>query len=215
MESLSIDNFMTLLVLVFLQAVLGFDNLLYISIESKRVEPEKQAYVRKVGITLAIALRIVLLFVLVKAIESFQTPFLTIKGVYFSTTMNVHALIVLLGGGFIIYTAIKELVHMLSIQNIAHEGDDAPKRSVQSAITWIVIMNLVFSFDSILSAIALTDVFWVMAAAIIVSGVMMIFLADRVSVFLQRNRLYEVLGLFILLLVGIMLLLRGWSFSPP
>ena len=123
--------------------------------------------------------------------------------------MNVHALIVLLGGGFIIYTAIKELVHMLSIQDIAHEGNDAPKRSVQSAITWIVIMNLVFSFDSILSAIALTDVFWVMAAAIIVSGVMMIFLADRVSVFLQKNRLYEVLGLFILLLVGIMLLSEG------
>ena len=185
MDSLSIDNLMTLMVLIFLQAVLGFDNLLYISIESKRVTPDKQAYVRKVGITLAIVLRIALLFALVKAIESFQTPFLTFKSEYFSTTMNVHAVIVLLGGGFIIYTAIKELAHMLSIKDIEHEGDDAPKRSVRGAITWIVIMNLVFSFDSILSAIALTKVFWVMALAIIVSGAMMIFLADTVSVFLQ------------------------------
>ena len=70
-------------------------------------------------------------------------------------------------------------------------------------------MNLVFSFDSILSAMALSDVFWVMASAIIISGVLMIWLADRVSEFLQKNRMYEVLGLFILFVVGIMLLSEG------
>jgi len=70
-------------------------------------------------------------------------------------------------------------------------------------------MNLVFSFDSILSAMALTDVFWVMAIAIIIGGVLMIWLADRVSSFLEQNRMYEVLGLFILFIVGIMLLSEG------
>ena len=70
-------------------------------------------------------------------------------------------------------------------------------------------MNLIFSFDSILSAMALSDVFWVMALAIIISGVLMIWLADRVSEFLQKNRMYEVLGLFILFVVGIMLLSEG------
>ena len=70
-------------------------------------------------------------------------------------------------------------------------------------------MNLIFSFDSILSAMALSDVFWVMASAIIISGVLMIWLADRVSEFLQKNRMYEVLGLFILFVVGIMLLSEG------
>jgi predicted tellurium resistance membrane protein TerC len=70
-------------------------------------------------------------------------------------------------------------------------------------------MNLVFSFDSILSAIALTDVFWVMATAIIISGLMMLLLADRVSSFLSRNRMYEVLGLFVLFIVGIMLVSEG------
>ncbi|MBT8132002.1 MAG: tellurium resistance protein TerC, partial [Gammaproteobacteria bacterium] len=74
---------------------------------------------------------------------------------------------------------------------------------------FIVSMNLVFSFDSILSAIALTDVFAVMATAIIIGGILMIWLADHVSVFLEKNRMYEVLGLFILLVVGIMLITEG------
>jgi predicted tellurium resistance membrane protein TerC len=158
---------------------------------------------------MAIALRIILLFVLVSAIDHFQDPYWTFTGEWAAGQVNMHATIVLIGGIFIIYTAIKELTHMLTIQDLQHEGDDAPPRSVQSAVMWIVIMNLVFSFDSILSAIALTDVFMVMAAAIVVSGVMMVVLADRVSVFLERNRLYEVLGLFILLLVGIMLVSEG------
>ena len=69
--------------------------------------------------------------------------------------------------------------------------------------------NLLFSFDSILGAVALTDVFWVMAVAIIISGVLMMVLADTVSEFLKKNRMYEVLGLFILFLVGVMLVTEG------
>jgi len=76
-------------------------------------------------------------------------------------------------------------------------------------VFWIVLMNLVFSFDSILSAMALSDVFWVMATAIIFSGLLMILLADKVSDFLQKNRMYEVLGLFILFIVGILLISEG------
>ena len=73
----------------------------------------------------------------------------------------------------------------------------------------IVTMNLIFSFDSILSALAITDVFFVLAAAIVVSGVMMLVLADSVSEFINRNRKYEVLGLFILFLVGVLLVTEG------
>ena len=73
----------------------------------------------------------------------------------------------------------------------------------------IVLMNLIFSFDSILSAIAITRVFAVLALAIIVSGVLMLILADSVAAFIERNRKYEVLGLFILLIVGVVLLGEG------
>ena len=95
--------------------------------------------------------------------------------------------------------------------SLEEHGESVKKesKSVGSVITMIVIMNLVFSFDSILSAMALTDVFWVMASAIIIGGLLMIWLADRVTDFLKKNRMYEVLGLFILFIVGVMLLTEG------
>ncbi|MCA8959237.1 MAG: tellurium resistance protein TerC [Planctomycetes bacterium] len=196
--------------LTLLQAVLGFDNLLYVSLESKRVDPDRRSFVRKWGIGLAIVFRIGLLFALIAAIESFQKPFLHIDlGVAIDGELNVHALIVLLGGAFIVYTAFKEIVHLLSVEELEATAAKKKPRSVQAALFWIILMNLVFSFDSILSAIALTKVFVVMAAAIVVSGVGMIWLADRVSAFLQANRMFEVLGLFILFLVGVMLLSEG------
>jgi len=203
-----LENLFTLGALVLLQAVLGFDNLLYISLESKRAPPEKQSQVRKWGIGLAVALRIVLLFILVSLIKYVQDP---IFGINFAgiieSNFNIHSLIVLLGGVFIIYTATKEVMHMMNYEEV--HSVEKKKASVFKIVFWIVLMNLVFSFDSILSAMALTDVFWVMATAIVIGGVLMIWLADRVSGFLEKNRMYEVLGLFILFIVGIMLLSEG------
>ena len=208
-ELFTAENLLTLLMLTLLQAVLGFDNLLYISMESKRVEAGKQRFVRKLGITLAIALRIILLFVVLNAIEYFQDPFWSIETTAVHGAISGHALIVLLGGGFLVYTAFKEIIHMLAPVDIEALSSGKPRRSVVSAVMWIALMNAIFSFDSILGAIALTDVFAVMATAILVSGVLMIVLAETVSEFLQKNRMYEVLGLFILLIVGVMLLSEG------
>ena len=205
-----VENIFTLLMLILLQVVLGFDNLLYISLESKNAPKEKQNYVRKVGIALAIILRIVLLFVLISLIDYFQDPVLTLpfEGII-EGQFNIHSFIVLGGGIFIIYTAMKEIWHMIGIKDIDHDVDGVKKSSVGKVITMIVIMNIVFSFDSILSAMALTDVFWVMAIAIITGGLLMIWLSEKVAIFLERNRMYEVLGLFILFIVGIMLLTEG------
>ncbi len=208
MELLSLDNLVTLFMLVLLQAVLGFDNLLYISLESKRAPEADQARVRKMGIGIAVVLRIVLLFLLTSVISYFQDPIfsLHIDGVI-ECTFNLHAVIVLLGGIFILYTATKEVLHMMSLDDL--ENENREPKSAASVITWIVLMNLVFSFDSILSAMALTDIFIIMAIAIVIGGLLMIFLVDTVSDFLQKNRMYEVLGLFILFVVGIMLLTEG------
>ena len=205
-----IENIFTLLMLIMLQAVLGFDNLLYISLESKNAPKERQAYVRKVGILLAIVFRIALLFILLELIDYFQDPVfgLPFEGVI-EGEFNVHSLIVLGGGIFIIYTAMKEIWHMIAIHEVDTDIQHRGKGTVGKVIAMIVIMNIVFSFDSILSAMALTDEFWVMATAIIIGGLLMIWLADRVSSFLERNRMYEVLGLFVLFVVGIMLLTEG------
>lgn len=203
-----IEDLLTLLMLIMLQAVLGFDNLLYISLESKRAPKDKQGRVRNLGIGLAIVLRIGLLFVVTSVIKYLQDPILTIpENDYVNGSFNIHSLIVLLGGGFILFTATKEILHMMSLEDDP-DKDKGPK-SPNAVIFMIVLMNLVFSFDSILSAIALTDELWVMAVAIVVSGLLMMLLAGRVSTFLQKNRMYEVLGLFILFLVGVMLLSEG------
>jgi predicted tellurium resistance membrane protein TerC len=211
----------TLLMLVMLQAVLGFDNLLYISLESKKAPEADRKRVRKVGILIAIVLRIVLLFVLVRIIGFFQEPFSWLTGKIedvFEFAFNGHSIIVLVGGAFIIYTAIKEIWHMISTTDLSHdiEGDGKRGKSANAAITSIVIMNLVFSFDSILAAIGLTSeiensttAFIVMAIAIVASGLLMLLMADKISVFLAKNRMYEVLGLFILFIVGIMLVTEG------
>ena len=208
-ELFTLDNLFTLAMLLLLQLVLGFDNLLYISIESKRAPADKQKFVRRWGILIAIAMRIVLLFIIVNAIEFFQEELFSLNlGFLFKGAFNGHSLIVLLGGGFIIYTALKEITHLLSVHDLEHEGGGSG-RTTFSVIMWIVVMNLVFSFDSILSALALTDVFLVMATAIILSGLAMLVMADRVSTFLEKNRMYEVLGLFVLFIVGIMLVSEG------
>lgn len=209
MDFFTIDNLLTLLMLTLLQAVLGFDNLLYISMESKRVDEKDRRRVRQLGIGIAIVLRIILLFVLTQAIGYFQDAFVHIDTTPLHLELSGHALIVLLGGGFILYTAVKEIFHMLAPANISQHSEGSAQVSVAKAVTMIVLMNLVFSFDSILGAIALTDNFAVMTVAVVISGILMIWLADRVSTFLQKNRMYEVLGLFVLLLVGVMLLSEG------
>lgn len=259
-EFFSIQGLTTLLMLVLLQAVLGFDNLLYISIESKRAPEDKQSWVRRVGIVLAIVLRIVLLLVIMLLIDKVKEPLFTVPianpfaaesvdadaagaaphtsrepatsmaqaahaehdgarpggaEYLFFGEFTLHSLITLFGGAFILYTAVKEVLHLLAVEHIEHGAEGKQTKSVAAVVTMIVIMNLVFSFDSILSAMALTShfssgpAFWLMALAVVISGVLMIYLADTVSEFLKKNRMYEVLGLFILFIVGVMLLGEG------
>jgi len=209
-----VPYFFTLMMLIILQAVLGFDNLLYISLESKRAPEADQKRVRQLGIGIAIGLRIVLLFVLMNLIEALKAPFAHMNwtGVV-EGELTFHSLIVLIGGVFIIYTALKEITHMVALDDLDEDIEGREPSSAKAVIAQIVLMNLVFSFDSILSAMALTKNFWIMSVAIIISGLLMIWLADQVSAFLQRNRLYEVLGLFILLIVGVMLLSEGGHLS--
>ena len=203
----TIENFGNLIVLLVLQAVLGFDNLLYISIESQRAPVAHQKAVRFWGIIIAVVLRVVLLFAMIHLIEALGAPFYIFRwsgvlegGVNFATCVFV------LGGVFLMYTAVKEIGHLLTIQHLDADLDNKPGKSAVQVVLLIVLMNLIFSFDSVLSALAITKVFAVLATAILLSGLAMLVLADGVTAFLEKNRMYEVLGLFILLIVGIVLL---------
>ena len=257
-EVFTVSGLFTLMMLLMLQAVLGFDNLLYISIESKRVGEAKAPMVRRWGIGLAVVFRIILLFIIVALFDALSEPLFGfhMPGI-FEGEFTFQGLITLAGGAFIIYTAVKEISHMLTVEHIEHSEGGKPK-SVTQAILLIVAMNMVFSFDSILSAMAIANVeiakivnsagetlgtfkgtvtdckaalisspipdavgcrpgkdyqVWLMAIAIIVSGVVMALMADAVANFLKKNRMYEVLGLFILFLVGVLLVTEGAHLS--
>ncbi|WP_391482713.1 TerC family protein [Nereida sp. NH-UV-3] len=206
-DILTIENLGNLLMLCFLQAVLGFDNLLYISIESQRAPVASQKAVRFWGIIIAVALRVVLLFVMIRLIDALAEPFFIMNwdGVL-TGGVNFATCVFLLGGIFIMYTAVKEISHLLTVEHLDHDVEGKSGKSAMKVVMLIVLMNLIFSFDSVLSALAITDVFWVLATAIILSGIAMLALADAVTAFLEKNRMYEVLGLFILLIVGVVLL---------
>lgn len=210
MEILTVENLGNLMMLIFLQAVLGFDNLLYISIESKRAPIADQARVRRIGILVAMALRIVLLFVMIQLLAALQVPFFSIDipGII-SGEFTFAVIVFLFGGVFIMYTAVKEIMHLLAVDHLEEGAVDKGRKSTLSVIALIVFMNLIFSFDSILSAIAITEVFPILAIAILVSSAAMLMLADSVAEFLEKNRMYEVLGLFVLLIVGVVLLGEG------
>ena len=206
-DILTIENLGNLLMLCFLQAVLGFDNLLYISIESQRAPVASQKAVRFWGIIIAVALRVVLLFVMIRLIDALAEPFFIMNwdGVL-TGGVNFATCVFLVGGIFIMYTAVKEISHLLTVEHLDHDVEGKSGKSAMKVVMLIVLMNLIFSFDSVLSALAITDVFWVLATAIILSGIAMLALADAVTAFLEKNRMYEVLGLFILLIVGVVLL---------
>ena len=208
MDLFTLHNLVSLGLLILLQAVLGFDNLLYIALESQRAPEHRQALVRRWGIGLAVVLRILLLFLILHLVSYFQGPLfgVHVDGVI-SGSFSLHALVVLVGGIFILYTATREILVMLSLEEVEHV-ERKPASAVR-LIALIVVMNTMFSVDSILSAMALTRVFVVMATAIVVGGVLMVWLSDRVAAFLRKNRMYEVLGLFVLFVVGIMLISEG------
>ena len=220
-ELLTLEALFTLFMLILLQAVLGFDNLLYIAIESNKVgDPQDAKKVRKWGIGIAVGLRIILLFIIVSLFGALAKPLFNIHmGNIIHGEFTMQSLVTLFGGAFIIYTAIKEINHLLVVDHIEH-SEGSGTRSVGKAIALIVMMNLVFSFDSILSAMAIASVkdevtgavsyqVPLMVIAIIASGIAMILLADAVTDFLKKNRMYQVLGLFILFLVGVLLVTEG------
>ena len=206
-DLMTLENLGTLLMLCFLQAVLGFDNLLYISIESQRAPVAQQASVRRWGIMIAVALRVVLLYVMIKLIDAMAAPFYVFKweGVI-TGGVNFATCVFILGGIFIMYTAVKEIGHMLSIEHLDTDMSNKSGKSATQVVIMIVVMNLIFSFDSVLSALAITDVIALLTAAILLSGLAMLLLADTVTRFLEAKRMYEVLGLFILLIVGVVLI---------
>ena len=191
------------------QIALGADNLIIITILAGKLPADKQRVAVRWGLILAMAFRLILLamvsWVLRFAGEPFKHFDTTILGVHFQGALSVKALVLAGGGLFLIWSGVKELRQ--KINGAEHEVESAA--SFSKVLTTIVSLNLLFSVDSILTVVGMTDIYLVMAGSVIVSVALMLMFADPIARFMRENPDFEILGLFVLLLIGFVLFLEG------
>jgi len=196
-----------LLTLTALEIVLGIDNIIFLSIVSSRLPPHQQANARRIGLVLALGMRIVLLSS-IAWIAGLTAPIVTVA----DFAISWRDIVLFAGGLFLVYKGTHEIHNMM-------EGDeeaDAPARiSFASAITQIVILDVVFSLDSVITAIGMTSDLPVMITAIVIAILIMMLAAEPVSGFVNRHPTVKMLALGFLLLVGMALIADGAHFHIP
>lgn len=204
-----LDIILSLVALIVLEIILGIDNLVFLSILADKLPKAQQARARRVGLTFAWMTRLLLLAFAIWLVH-LQEPLFTI----FDFSISIRDLFLLAGGGFLIAKATQEIHIEMSFRE---QGipKSRPKISFNSVILQIAIMDIIFSLDSVLTAIGLTDVFWVMAVAISVAILIMIFASEGVSKFINNHPTIKMLALSFLILIGMVLIADGLSFHVP
>ena len=212
------DAWIALLTLTFLEIILGIDNIVFLSIVSGKLRPEDQPKARRIGLLLAMAFRIVLLFG-ITWVMSLKKSFFDFDLGFFSGGISGQSLIIFGGGLFLLYKSVSEIHHKLEGEDEAASGKAS--NSLGAAILQIALLNIVFSFDSILTAIGLVSAaeppvgfgtagaIEIMIMAIIISIIIMMIFAGPVSKFVNNHPTIQILGLSFLILIGVMLLAEG------
>jgi predicted tellurium resistance membrane protein TerC len=203
----SAEVWISLLTLTFLEIVLGVDNIIFLSIISSRLPEADQPKARNIGLILAMGLRIVLLFG-ISWIISMKEPLFTIDFLGLHGGLTGQGVILLIGGIFLLYKATKEIHHKLEghlEETNTNIGGNA-KNALQNAIIQIALINIVFSFDSILTAVGIADNLWVMIIAVVISVLVMMLFSGPVSKFVNEHPTVQMLGLAFLILIGFSLI---------
>ena len=206
-----------LLTLTFLEIVLGIDNIIFISIAANRLPESQRPRATNIGLALAMVLRVVLLFGISYLVAAQSALFeWGEEGSGWHAAPSLQSVILFAGGLFLIYKATSEIHHKLEGASLdpteeayADEAGSKKFSSFNSVLLQITLINVVFSFDSILTAIGLTDVLWVMIVAVIISVVIMMLFANPVGRFVNRHPTVQMLGLTFLVLIGFMLIAEG------
>ncbi len=205
---LQTDTWISLLTLTFLEIVLGVDNIIFISIVSNKLPESQQARARNLGLTLALFFRIGLLLG-ISYIIKFTAPLFTIMENDFSG----RDLILFFGGLFLLTKSTLEIHHKMEGEPEEIKANSSNK--IGAVLAQIVFLDIIFSFDSILTAVGLVEHVSIMIIAVIISlGVMMTF-AGRISKFINKHPTLQVLALSFLILIGFMLVLEGFHFEVP
>jgi predicted tellurium resistance membrane protein TerC len=201
-------NLIALATLTFLEIVLGVDNIIFISILSGKLPPAQQPTARRVGLLLAMGTRILLLFSLAWVVK-LTAPLLALWG----HEISGRDLILILGGLFLLGKSTHEIHGRL-------EGDDEHgvgkvASSFASVLIQIALLDIVFSLDSVITAVGMVDSVSVMIAAVIISVIIMMVAAEPISAFVHRHPTVKMLALSFLLLIGLSLLLEGFDHHIP
>lgn len=213
------NAWVALLTLTFLEIILGIDNIVFLSIVSGKLPAKEQPKARRIGLTLAMVFRIVLLFGITWVLSLQETLFHLDFG-FFEAHVTGQSLIIFGGGLFLLYKSVSEIHHKMEGEEESTKGKSAS--GLTGAIFQIALLNIVFSFDSILTAIGMISMkspaqggfgsdgaIEIMILSIVISiGIMMIF-AGPVSKFVNEHPTIQILGLSFLILIGVMLLAEG------
>lgn len=203
MDLFTTQNLVALLTLVALEIVLGIDNVIFIAILSGKLPKERQPQARTTGIGLAVITRILLLLS-ISWIMQLTEPFF----VLFDNAISGRDLILLVGGVFLIGKSTFEIHEKLE----AEERHRANRRAATfiSVIVQIVLIDMVFSLDSVITAVGISGNLWVMIPAIVVAAAVMLFFAGPIGEFVERHPTMKVLALAFLILIGVLLVMEGW-----
>ena len=203
------EVWISLLTLTFLEIVLGVDNIIFITIAANRLSEEDKPKARNIGLILAMLFRVVLLFG-IGFLISLSKPVVEVHSSLISFGLSGQSIILILGGIFLLYKSVSEIHHKLEGHGLEDNLDKKKlANSLSRVIVQIALINIVFSFDSILTAVGLTDNVLVMIIAVVVSVLIMMAFAGPVGNFVNKHPTIQMLGLSFLLLIGFVLIAEG------
>jgi len=198
-----------LITLVLLEVVLGLDNVIFISIVAGRLPAHQQQKARRLGLILAMFMRLILL-TLISLILKLQGNLFTI----FDIDISGKDLILILGGLFLIYKSSSEIHHKME----GEEGDTSKNikaSTFKSVLFQILLLDIVFSIDSIITAVGMVSEIWIMYTAVVISVGIMLFAAEPISRFVNKHPAFKMLALSFLLLIGVSLIAEGLDYHIP
>ncbi len=195
--------------LIALEVILGVDNIIFISILADKLEGEQRNKLRFWGIMLAMVLRLLLLAFISWILKLDQTLF-TLYGIAFSG----KALILIFGGLFLIYKSTKEIYHKTELHQEGPVGANRAS-SFKQLLSEIILLDLVFSIDSIITAVGMVQELWIMYTAVIVTVLIMMLASKPISEFIRKHPSFKILALCFLMMIGVALLAEGLSFEIP
>lgn len=202
------ETWIALITLTFLEVVLGVDNIIFISLVSNKLPLEQRKRVRLIGLSLALILRIALLLGITYIIKATEPLFTVLE-----QEISIRDLILMAGGLFLLAKSTSEIYG--KVEHKEHEEKQVKTKGIQYAILQIIALDLIFSFDSILTAVGLTDHIILMIIAVVISIIIMMIYAGKISEFINEHPSLQILALAFLILIGFMLAIEGLDYHVP